>query len=178
MQLRTPLEAVTVAAAAGCAVLALAGPAAAKPVSTSVHMVAICNSNNQTCPVQTTQLDGSGTDVKVTFKADGGHCSDIEVTVSVDGRSVASATLGPGGIVSSSPFPLAAGTHEYAVNATGRVSGCNTGNSAPGRATSRSPGRSRTRWQLPRPSLYRQAETPTATDSPIATSSRSSPTSF
>lgn len=127
MKLMTAIQTMTVAATAGCAVLALAVPAAAEPFSTNVHMVAICTSNDQNCPVQTARLDGGGSDVKVAFRADSGHCSNIEVNVSVDGRTVASGVAGPGGIVSSRPFPLSAGTHAFAVEGIGRVGGCNTG---------------------------------------------------
>ena len=104
----------------------------AQNVTTSV--VVNCTSSGQVCtPAFSTIFTSSqASPLTIQFTASAGHCSNIQVAVSVDGNLVStSGFLTPGQSTGSiTTGTLAAGPHTVALQATGQVGGCNTGSLA------------------------------------------------
>ena len=125
---RTAATAFGLTAAAGLAVLAVAGPAAAAG-STSNYYVAVdqCPTVEQVCRTVPTVTIDTTSGVVVEFTANRNHCSDIIAHIIVDGAEWGSAQVGPGHRDGSYYIPLTPGLHDIGVQAEGVTGGCNTG---------------------------------------------------
>lgn len=111
------------------AMLALAGPASAGPMSRYPMNVPDCKTSGQICSEQRTVSRSTGGEpVRVEFFADPAHCSDVIVHLIVDGEEWGSNTVSPGQSDGGYEVPLPkAGLHFFAVQVDGIRGGCNKG---------------------------------------------------
>src|SRR5687768_7104329 len=88
------------AAVFGGAVIALAGPAPARPpfpINQSVGVANCSQPEGQLCPgIPSAVIDPRTPTVKVEFTANGDHCSDIIAHIIVDGQEWGSNVVAPG----------------------------------------------------------------------------------
>lgn len=114
--------------AIGCAALAVAGPAAAKPFSQDSYIdVPSCpQPQTQLCNTIPTATVGAVMAPSVSFSANGNHCSDMIAHVIVDGQEVGADRVGPG--QSTPDYPMDSyRSHTVGVQAEGVEGGCNVG---------------------------------------------------
>lgn len=112
------------------AALALASAAAAGPVLVAkTDFVQTCLGTGQACgqPVSLPFSVAALTPVQVDYTPSAGHCSDVQLTLAVDGVARPPETIRPGGGTTATFGPLAPGPHEVLVDATGITGGCNVG---------------------------------------------------
>jgi hypothetical protein len=117
--------------ATGIAVIALAGPAPARPPFPINQAVGVANCSQpegQLCPgIPSAVIDPRTPTVKVEFTANGEHCSDIIAHIIVDGHEWGSNVVAPGQSDGGYEIPLGPGQHNIGVQGEGITGGCNTG---------------------------------------------------
>jgi hypothetical protein len=111
------------------ALLGVATASAGPVLVAKANFVQNCAGTSQVCgqPVPLPFTLAALTPIQVDYVPAAGHCSDVRLTISVDGVRRPPEQIAPGGSTTATFGPLQPGAHELLVDATGVLGGCNTG---------------------------------------------------